>query len=228
MKMRSLAILLAALKVATATQARADGAPSTFALLGRPESLGAAVSGLEIELVVSLNPVPLVLGTLTNLDLNDPTLPTYSSTPPPTFEIVDFSFDIEQVLSVGSSGGGAGEGKVSFNSFQITGKTATSVVGDFTLVGVTTGAVLGTFEVTLAGINPNTFVTPPCGPVPCTSEAFTFAGIGPDPTASFNVRNGSRTYAFSIVPEPSTWAMMGLGFAALGFAWLSRAPRPTG
>jgi hypothetical protein len=223
-----MAILLAALAVGTATQARADGAPSTYTLLGRPESLSAAVSAPDIELMVSLNPVPLVSGTLASLDLHDPALPIYSSTPPAGFEIADFSFDIEQVLTIGSSGGGTGEGKVSFNSFQITGETDTSVIGDFTLVGVTTGTVLGTFRVTLAGINPNTFVIPPCGAVPCTSEALTFAGIGPDPTASFSVTNGSMTYAFSIVPEPPTWVMMGLGFAALGFARLSRTVRPSG
>jgi len=37
-----------------------------------------------------------------------------------TFEIDDFSFDIEQVLNVGSQSSGAGAGKVTFNPFQIT------------------------------------------------------------------------------------------------------------
>jgi type VI secretion system Hcp family effector len=39
------------------------------------------------------------------------------------FEIDDFSFDIEQVLNIGSQSSGAGAGKVSFNPFQITRKT---------------------------------------------------------------------------------------------------------
>jgi type VI secretion system secreted protein Hcp len=39
------------------------------------------------------------------------------------FEIDDFSFDIEQVLNIGSSSSGAGAGKVTFNPFQITRKT---------------------------------------------------------------------------------------------------------
>src|ERR1700733_7831253 len=38
------------------------------------------------------------------------------------FEIDDFSFDIEQVLNVGSQSSGAGAGKVTFNPFQITKK----------------------------------------------------------------------------------------------------------
>jgi type VI secretion system secreted protein Hcp len=39
------------------------------------------------------------------------------------FEIDDFSFDIEQVLSIGSQSSGAGAGKVTFNPFQVTRKT---------------------------------------------------------------------------------------------------------
>lgn len=39
------------------------------------------------------------------------------------FEIDDFSFDIEQVLNIGSQSSGAGAGKVTFNPFQITRKT---------------------------------------------------------------------------------------------------------
>ena len=38
------------------------------------------------------------------------------------FEIEDFSFDIEQVLNIGSQSSGAGAGKVTFNPFQITRK----------------------------------------------------------------------------------------------------------
>jgi len=38
------------------------------------------------------------------------------------FEVEDFSFDIEQVLSIGSQSSGAGAGKVTFNPFSITRK----------------------------------------------------------------------------------------------------------
>ncbi len=38
------------------------------------------------------------------------------------FEIEDYSFDIEQTLNIGSQGGGAGAGKVTFNPFSITRK----------------------------------------------------------------------------------------------------------
>jgi type VI protein secretion system component Hcp len=36
------------------------------------------------------------------------------------FEVADYSFDIEQILSIGSQSSGAGAGKVSFNPFSIT------------------------------------------------------------------------------------------------------------
>lgn len=38
------------------------------------------------------------------------------------FEIEDYSFDIEQVLNIGSQSSGAGAGKVTFNPFSITRK----------------------------------------------------------------------------------------------------------
>jgi len=39
------------------------------------------------------------------------------------FEIDDFSFDIEQVLNIGSQSSGAGAGKITFNPYQITRKS---------------------------------------------------------------------------------------------------------
>jgi type VI secretion system secreted protein Hcp len=39
------------------------------------------------------------------------------------FEIDDFSFDIEQVLNIGSASSGLGAGKVQLNGFQVTRKT---------------------------------------------------------------------------------------------------------
>lgn len=39
------------------------------------------------------------------------------------FEVEDYSFDIEQVLNIGSQSSGAGAGKITFNPFSITRKT---------------------------------------------------------------------------------------------------------
>jgi hypothetical protein len=37
------------------------------------------------------------------------------------FEVEDYSFDIEQVLNIGSQSSGGGSGKVSFNPFSVDG-----------------------------------------------------------------------------------------------------------
>ena len=68
---------------------------------------------------------PLAGESQVQLNLSNDTLANAS---PPleqgkVFEIDDFSFDIEQVLNIGSQSSGAGAGKVTFNPFQVTRKT---------------------------------------------------------------------------------------------------------
>ena len=223
--MGSRAILLTALAVGSATAAHADPILSTFSLLGTPLSPNADIPISNPLLVVSLNPEPPppVPDPNSGLNLSDSTVPVYFYPTNPAFEIADFSFDIEQVLSTGTESGGAGAGKVTFNPFQITSNTGDAVIGKLQLVDAPTNAVLETIDVNIAGIDPNT-LTPsipdllPCGAVPCAFEGFSFAPVAPDPVVSFSVMSGSTDFAFSMVPEPSTWAMMGLGFASLGFA----------
>jgi type VI secretion system Hcp family effector len=58
-------------------------------------------------------------------NLNDNTeliQPFKDAGPGNIFEVEDYSFDIEQTLSIGSQSTGAGAGKVSFNPFSITRK----------------------------------------------------------------------------------------------------------
>jgi hypothetical protein len=91
-----------------------------------------------------------------------------------------------------------------------------------------TNAALETITIEFAGIDPNTLVptvpeSPPCGGVPCAFESFIFTGVGPDPVVTFSVTEGSTAIAFSVVPEPSTWVMTGLGFAALALVVAPRA-----
>lgn len=47
------------------------------------------------------------------------------------FELEDYSFDIEQVLNIGSQSGGAGAGKVTFNAFSMTRKIDAASPGFF-------------------------------------------------------------------------------------------------
>jgi type VI secretion system secreted protein Hcp len=73
---------------------------------------------LQSESQVSFNGV-------TSSDISDPFLTALKApvTNPPgscIFEVTDYSFDIEQILSIGSQSRGAGAGKVTFNPFSIT------------------------------------------------------------------------------------------------------------
>jgi hypothetical protein len=229
--MRNRTFLLAALAIGFVTTARADlirPIPSAFTLLGTPESPSAGIPIPDPVLKVSLNPQPLPPFPAANLNLSDPTTPVYSY----VFEIDDFSFDIEQVLNIGQQSSGAGVGKVTFNPFQITKKTdAVSVTLQLLSVSNTPNPVLETINIDISGINPDSFLLANpeslrCGAFPCLFEQFSFTAAAPvsltatapGPSVSFSVMSGSSDIAFSIVPEPSTWVMMGLGFAALGCA----------
>jgi hypothetical protein len=58
---------------------------------------------------------------------------------------------------------------------------------------------------------------------PLSNQWVTISGLGDFKTATFT--SSANSFEFSIgtgVPEPSTWAMMGLGFAALGYAAFRR------
>jgi hypothetical protein len=58
---------------------------------------------------------------------------------------------------------------------------------------------------------------------PSDNEWVTITGLDPFTTVDFHDA-GKNAFEFSLgsVPEPSTWAMMGLGFAALGYAAFRR------
>jgi hypothetical protein len=217
--MRNRTFLLAVLAIGFATPGRAEligpPIPSAFTLLGTPEEPSDGIPIPDPLLRVGLNPQPLPPFPDGSMNLTDPTTPVYDY---PAFEIDDFSFDIEQTLNIGSQSTGTGAGKVTFNPFQITRKT--DMVSGKLILANAAGAVLETITINFAGINTDTFAPSlpellPCGGVLCAYEAFSFLGTAPDPMVSFSVTSGPANIAFSVVPEPSTWVMMGLGFAGL-------------
>src|ERR1700722_12738380 len=58
---------------------------------------------------------------------------------------------------------------------------------------------------------------------PLGNELVTISGLAPFTTATFSSTNNAFEFALgSAVPEPSTWAMMMLGFAGLGYAAFRR------
>src|SRR5579871_1104166 len=54
------------------------------------------------------------------------------------------------------------------------------------------------------------------------ADAVTFAGAG-DPAMSFSMTEDGTSLRFMAAPEPSTWALIGLGFVALGVLGYRRA-----
>jgi hypothetical protein len=56
------------------------------------------------------------------------------------------------------------------------------------------------------------------------ADAITFAGVG-DPRVSFTITEDGSRLAFATAPEPSTWALIELGFAALGVLAYRRGKR---
>ena len=58
---------------------------------------------------------------------------------------------------------------------------------------------------------------------PLGNELVTITGLPAFTTATFSSTNNAFEFALgSAVPEPSTWAMMALGFAGLGYAAFRR------
>jgi hypothetical protein len=57
---------------------------------------------------------------------------------------------------------------------------------------------------------------------PAGNELVTITGLAPFTTATFSSTNNAFEFALASVPEPSTWAMMALGFSGLGYAAFRR------
>ncbi len=69
--------------------------------------------------------------------------------PPIVFEVQDYSFDVEQTLSIGSQSSGAGAGKVTFNPFTITTRPGTQTAALFRAMG--DGSVFPSAELIVPG-----------------------------------------------------------------------------
>ncbi|HEY6734450.1 MAG TPA: PEP-CTERM sorting domain-containing protein, partial [Roseiarcus sp.] len=57
---------------------------------------------------------------------------------------------------------------------------------------------------------------------PAGNELVTITGLAPFTTATFSSTHNAFEFALASVPEPSTWAMMALGFSGLGYAAFRR------
>ena len=57
---------------------------------------------------------------------------------------------------------------------------------------------------------------------PSGNQLVTITGLAPFTTATFSSTGNAFEFTLATVPEPSTWAMMVLGFAGLGYAAFRR------
>jgi PEP-CTERM motif len=60
---------------------------------------------------------------------------------------------------------------------------------------------------------------------PTSNELVTISGLGAFTEASFSSTKNSFEFSIAGVPEPSTWAMMALGFIGLGYAAFRRSSK---
>jgi len=142
-----------------------------------------------------------------------------------TFELSDFSFDIEQTLNIGSQSSGAGAGKVDFDPFQINNLSNDAIPG-FAISGLTqksNGSVVPIFGFATLDAAPAVppGATPVLSPWQVGDSCFLtgvcqFSGVlvaydAPEQVGTFDV-----TFVPSRVPEPATGALALLGALAAG------------
>jgi hypothetical protein len=143
-------------------------------------------------------------------------------------DFTPFSLDNEHGLNLtysATTGLGAGTTDVAW-TYKVS--AAPDLVDAFaSLTGTTTGAgSIGLGEtlsngktLTLAGSGATMATFTPIAMLAVSKDQSNFAATGSSASTSI------MTNAFSVVPEPSTWAMMLLGFAGLGFVAYRRAPK---
>jgi hypothetical protein len=89
-------------------------------------------------------------------------------------------------------------------------------------LGVTSGTFDNTFDLTQASSYNPAFITAEGGTVPAAEAALENALLAGETYINIhttNFPNGEIRGFLSAVPEPSTWAMMLLGFAGLAFVF---------
>jgi hypothetical protein len=91
--------------------------------------------------------------------------------------------------------------------------------GNVNSISISMGAytLTGTDLATMFGADDNGNQGSPLG-----NQQVTITGLAPFTTASFSSTGNAFEFSLVSVPEPSTWAMMAIGFAGLGYAVFRR------
>jgi hypothetical protein len=197
--------------------------PSEFELLGQTTGSSATPAPLLIAVDLNAIPIPASVPADTTLSLFYPQDPAYEY---PTrtegtsgyIELSSFSFGVSNPDEGRGSGSG---GRASFGDLSIQTQVDTATATFYEDVVNGTESSVYDYTVTFSGLDPASLTTSsspslPCA-VPCAFVNFLFAtpaGVA-DPVAAFTVISNGSPLTFSAVPEPSSWALLAMGLAAL-------------
>jgi prepilin-type processing-associated H-X9-DG protein len=215
--MRAMLVPIAALAVAVvptcADAARISLPNSTFP--DGSDGFAFRTSGgiLNPGVLVGFNPQPDPPGIPTELDLGNPTLALFSQSRGNSFVVTVSLFPgtPSLLLPAVQAPNADGRTQVSFCDGSVRTGLCDGSVFVLSLAFSGLGGI-----VDWAAFNPQ-----PDPPGDWLSYQVTFKG---DATFALAITENGAPLTFSAVPEPGTWLLMGLGFAALGaFAWRTRA-----
>jgi hypothetical protein len=171
---------------------------------------------------------------LSGIEINFSTTPTTTLLSPATGNVVDLTNPLVPVITAGGSVGHWGTGLSGGNlfletagnfaesatpQFMIIGSSSTGTYPDVnpSITGVHNPSVIGptTFDLTLGGETASTLFV---------NSVDLLFGTGPDHVETALLPDGSPGgFIGPAVPESSTWAMIVLGFAGLGYAAFQRS-----
>jgi len=135
----------------------------------------------------------------------DPVAAFEHANPGKTLVVLALDFEAEAVVSFVANGSLEGSGFAR----GLAGNLAISTL-PATLTYLTPGRYIVDYTYDVTGLSSIIgLVTDPCG-----NQSVEFGILGPTESVS---GSGSFTVAVGVVPEPSTWAMLLIGFSGLGF-----------
>jgi PEP-CTERM motif len=172
-----------------------------FTLDGITWTLGSGTAHTDKGTTTNVDAAPLGMGTSTT------TGTTYMGVQGGSSEVATWATP-QTTLKIywGSIDGDVAGSPSAGNLNQISIQVGTEVITGAELIGMGTPPVNGEGQQT----------------VPADNQLVTITGLSPFTTVKFSTSGNAFEFSMPTVPEPSTWAMMLLGFAGLGYAAFRR------